>query len=128
MFCADCSLIVEKVKLGVQSSLGKAESELVCSSRCSKCGAISHLISYIFKPSHKFDAQYRIFFSFFFLLNVLTLGSFFFFESSLLECTAALEQGQETQFGVPVQTFPYSMLNMVAVLLKVYTRREALIS
>lgn len=53
---------------------------------------------------------------------------FFFFESSLLECTAALEQGQETQFGVPVQTFPYSMLNMVAVLLKVYTRREALIS
>lgn len=43
-FFADCSRIVEKVKLGVRSSrsLGKPESEQVCSGRCVKYGAISH--------------------------------------------------------------------------------------
>lgn len=37
-----------------------------------------------------------------------------------LECTAALEQGQQTQLNVFVKIFPYRKLNMFAVLLEVF--------
>lgn len=76
-FFADCSRIVEKVKLGVRSSRSGSRNR----SRFVPAGALNTvpfdilwlLISYIFKPSLKVDVRAQN--DFFFLLNVLTLGS-----------------------------------------------------
>lgn len=76
-FFADCSRIVEKVKLGVRSSRSGSRNR----SRFVPAGALNTvpfhilwlLISYIFKPALKVDVRAQN--DFFFLLNVLTLGS-----------------------------------------------------